>query len=377
MKLSIRTQLLIVFTIVFTIALALFGYLVYREFSDFAVEQAKEKIYTEVNLIAQMTAPEITAEDIEALRADTSLESPKRQEMIALMRDIQEQYAEALEIQFQLYYFDPEARTLTDLLIVRPTEAEGYPDTLDVVSLDDETYDLVQEESSDWYLYEPYKDDKGVWMAGSAPITDTEDNPTGAFLDIFVGADDPLGAVQRTVQETVLVAAAVAFPLLLIVVFLVSYVATHALNKLIDAAELIEKDDTYQPESLSTLVKRRDELGTLARTFDDMAQQVKLREQALKDEVVKLKIEIDVAKQRQQVEQITDSDYFREIKAKSAELRQSKGESASTVEESAPTAIETPAPTEEKSEAKSDDYFASLRSKAAAMKNPSENPSES
>ncbi|MEO0825610.1 MAG: HAMP domain-containing protein, partial [Cyanobacteria bacterium J06642_9] len=63
----------------------------------------------------------------------------------------------------------------------------------------------------------------------------------------------------------------------------------------------------------------------LASVFQTMAEQVYAREQKLKRQVAELRIEIDQAKKTRQVAEITETDYFRELRRKAKELRKPKG----------------------------------------------------
>ncbi|MEO5987013.1 MAG: response regulator [Candidatus Limnocylindria bacterium] len=78
----------------------------------------------------------------------------------------------------------------------------------------------------------------------------------------------------------------------------------------------------YEPASLAAVAARDDALGLLARTFVRMAGEVQARESRLRQEVAELRIEIDQAKQAQRVEEITSSDYFRDLRSRASELRQ-------------------------------------------------------
>lgn len=91
-------------------------------------------------------------------------------------------------------------------------------------------------------------------------------------------------------------------------------------DRLTRAAQSLEAD-AYEPESLNSVVERTDALGVLARTFVTMANEVRAREEALRRQVRALAIEIDQARQAQKVAQITDSDYFRSLRGRAAELR--------------------------------------------------------
>jgi nitrate/nitrite-specific signal transduction histidine kinase len=77
----------------------------------------------------------------------------------------------------------------------------------------------------------------------------------------------------------------------------------------------------FAAETLSDVSKRPDELGQLARVFERMAREVAAREEQLKQQIQVLSIEIDQAKKARQVSEITDTEYFQELRKKAKELR--------------------------------------------------------
>lgn len=91
-------------------------------------------------------------------------------------------------------------------------------------------------------------------------------------------------------------------------------------NQIAQAAQAIEAGD-YTPEILNEVTERGDELGQLARVFKQMAQEVVKRETKLRQEVQALKIELDEARQKKHVEEITGTDYFKDLRKKIDELR--------------------------------------------------------
>jgi two-component system cell cycle response regulator len=90
----------------------------------------------------------------------------------------------------------------------------------------------------------------------------------------------------------------------------------------IDASVAVEHGDP-PPTSLATVAERDDALGQLARTFARMAREVQAREMRLRGEVRELRIAIDAERQERQVAEITESDYFRALRERAADLRQS------------------------------------------------------
>ena len=86
------------------------------------------------------------------------------------------------------------------------------------------------------------------------------------------------------------------------------------------AAAAVETGE-FRAEMLVDVVKRPDQLGQLARVFERMAREVAAREEQLKQQIQVLRIEIDQAKKARQVSEITDTEYFQELKKKAKALR--------------------------------------------------------
>ena len=91
-------------------------------------------------------------------------------------------------------------------------------------------------------------------------------------------------------------------------------------QQIIEAAQALEAE-TYSPKILDEVTQREDALGHLARVFRRMANEVQSREERLQLEVQTLRIEVDRVKQSQQVAEITDTEYFRNLRAKANVLR--------------------------------------------------------
>jgi CheY-like chemotaxis protein len=87
-----------------------------------------------------------------------------------------------------------------------------------------------------------------------------------------------------------------------------------------DAAAAVE-NGSFDPGKLDSVAHREDALGQLARTFQKMAHEVRLREERLRQQVQELRIEIDEARQAQKVAEITETEFFRTLRAKADDLR--------------------------------------------------------
>jgi methyl-accepting chemotaxis protein len=77
----------------------------------------------------------------------------------------------------------------------------------------------------------------------------------------------------------------------------------------------------YDPESLTVVATRADELGQLTRVFQHMAHQIYAREQRLKQQVQELRIELDETQQADHVAEITETDYFQQLRGEADSLR--------------------------------------------------------
>ena len=91
-------------------------------------------------------------------------------------------------------------------------------------------------------------------------------------------------------------------------------------ERLTEAAAAVEAA-SFDPASLASVAARGDALGRLARVFERMAREVHAREERLRQQVQELRIEVDQARQSQQVSKITGTSYFRELRGKAGDLR--------------------------------------------------------
>lgn len=94
--------------------------------------------------------------------------------------------------------------------------------------------------------------------------------------------------------------------------------------KLITQAAAAVENESFTLESLDEVANRKDELGQLARVFQNMAKQVEIRETKLRQQVQELKIEIDKGKQAKQVKEIVETDSFKNLKQKLKKLKSSR-----------------------------------------------------
>jgi methyl-accepting chemotaxis protein len=165
-----------------------------------------------------------------------------------------------------------------------------------------------------------YTDDFGSWISGYTPIRDSQGNVVGAlgidFSAVYVRR------VQDDVKDAVVPAFGITAILVIGSVLVVSRLLTRRITALTRAAERIGEGDYEQDLSKLTPGRFSDEIGTLAQVFEIMVGKVAKREEKLKQQVAELQIMIDESKRQEQVEEIVDSDFFRDLQEKARKLRQ-------------------------------------------------------
>lgn len=91
-------------------------------------------------------------------------------------------------------------------------------------------------------------------------------------------------------------------------------------ERVIGAATALESG-RYDAILLEPVAARDDALGTLARVFQQMATEVRAREEALRHELAQLRIEIDHHQVDAQAAEVTGSEYYRRLADDAAELK--------------------------------------------------------
>jgi two-component system, cell cycle response regulator len=94
----------------------------------------------------------------------------------------------------------------------------------------------------------------------------------------------------------------------------------RAVADLTQAAAAVERGE-FDSAMLARVAARADALGRLARVFENMAREVRAREQKLNREVARLQVEVDRGRMTDQVKGITGTAYFEALEKKAAGLR--------------------------------------------------------
>ncbi len=118
---------------------------------------------------------------------------------------------------------------------------------------------------------------------------------------------------------TVVVAALL---LLALAGFAISRTLVHPLSQLATVARQLERGE-FNDKLLNLVRNRRfsDEVSVLADRFAEMGTQVVKREKQLRTEIADLHIQIDTKRRQQQVDEITETDYFRDLRSTATKMR--------------------------------------------------------
>lgn len=185
-----------------------------------------------------------------------------------------------------------------------------------------QSLDYLERGLTESTLEPPAGDQFGQWMSAYTPIRNTSGEVVGAL-----GVDYPMAyleQVQGEVQRELYPVLVITYLVLLALVLVVSGGVVRPLRRLTAVTQRVA-DGEYSLQ-VSEIVRSRfpDEMSVLARSFEAMAAKVAEREQSLKREVTRLRIEIDHAKREAAVKEITESDFFADLTAKAEQMRRRK-----------------------------------------------------
>lgn len=168
--------------------------------------------------------------------------------------------------------------------------------------------------------FETYDDEYGSWVSAYTPIYNPQGQIVGAMGMDFEASY--VNQVRQAILDRIAIAFLVAYTALFLLVFLISRTLTQPIRTLTRAAEKIAEGDYEQDLSASKRERFPDEIGTLREVFSVMVSKVYQREQTLKAQVEQLKIEIDEAKRQHEVDEIAETDFFRELQSKAQLMRE-------------------------------------------------------
>ena len=318
-KFSLRYKLIIGFFLVFSIPFAA----AYYWFWQYSVNTAMNRIHDDLLNTLRGTIQGINGDKFEALVKDNAIDGSG----IPLNPYYWDQQNWLVEV----YWVQPKAyNTYTyvhgegpdDVLWIgdnyrytRPDISTKYkepytrtPDSLILEGFERETVNMTI-----------YDDPWGQHVSAYGPIRNSKNEVVGA-VGIDFQATEVIN-VQRQINTTMAISGVVAFLALFLVIYAVANYLTNPMIKLATYAQRVGEGDYNQDFSSLTKDRFPDEIDVLASNFAGMVDKVYTREQTLRRQVEELKIEIDEAKRSRQVEEIVETDFFRELQAKANRMR--------------------------------------------------------
>ena len=169
--------------------------------------------------------------------------------------------------------------------------------------------------------WEPYSDDFGEWITTYMPIHDESGTIVGAIgVDILASY---VHEVQDGIVRNGVIAFIISYILIFSLVYLASGIVTRPLIELATVAEKIGEGKYDQDlDALGNNSKWDDEIDTLSDTIRIMISKVAEREKKLRKRVSQLEIIVDSTQRDIEVNEIVESDFFKELKAKSKSMRE-------------------------------------------------------
>jgi HAMP domain-containing protein len=162
---------------------------------------------------------------------------------------------------------------------------------------------------------ESYTDEWGEWYSAWIPLKDSSDQIIGAVGVDFVAGE--VDQIQLTIRNIVLGTFAFSYIIMFLAVFLISRIITEPILALTRAANAVGEGD-YEQDFTRLYGGKffHNEIGALAHVFSLMVDKIQERVENLQQQVVNLRIEIDQAKRQNQVNEIINTDFFRELQAR-------------------------------------------------------------
>lgn len=314
---SLRWKLLLGFTVVFT----LFMGGIFLWFYAFTSERALQRVHDDLLSTITGAAEGVDVEQLLALARDGEpnaagfSDDPRYQAQLDWLDHVHDIESEAWPFLYVRGPREGEIEFLVDLYArYDPAKAAGFREVYTPIT----PFTLLGLRER-VVNTEPYTDPWGTWISAYAPLTDASGTVVAA-----VGVDFDARHVieiQEQLRNRVYVAFSVSYVLLLLLIYLIAGVFSRPITMLTRAAERL--GDDREDREVPSFPRQRimDEIGVLAGVFEAMAAKVVTRERSLLREVRELRIEVDEAKRQQDVSEIVETDFFRELQSKAAQLK--------------------------------------------------------
>ena len=170
-------------------------------------------------------------------------------------------------------------------------------------------------------LIASYGDQNGFgWQVGDVIAVQT----------VYVPAEEVLSAARRSQVMLLGIFVGISLAIIGLINFVLKPTVIRPIAKVAEVAAKMAEDSldatSCAAQDLGGLVQRGDEIGQLALVFQNTCREVYAREERLRTQLKRLRIEIDQVQQKEQVAQITETDYFRDLQSKARTIRARRSE---------------------------------------------------
>ncbi len=316
---SLRLKLLVGFTLLFTIVFTL----AFVWFYNFAADMALMRIQEDVLDTLEGATNGVNVEDFVALSQDVKLDEPGYPD--------DQRYWDHVKWLFTVHSIEPRAFLYTYI------QAPDNPNQVIFIGSHGAMFD-PPEGAPYYYRYDPsqemlnsfneitfrdnfeaYEDEWGHWVTVYSPIKDKNGTIVGGLGVDFQA--DYVFQVQETIRSTVWAAFAIVYIVLFVLVWFLTQSLTRPVIRLTEIAERVGEGNYEVDFEGLHKGNLRDEISTLAQTIESMTSKVYKRERDLRRQVEELRIEIDETKRESQIEEIVETDFFRELQSKAKKMR--------------------------------------------------------
>ncbi len=200
-------------------------------------------------------------------------------------------------------------------VLYAPDESDvfGEPNTIEDLG-EEAAYGLVERTYGD----EIEELEDGFWYIAYTPITNGSGQTIGG-LGTWMVAGDVVEEIAAF-KSNLLIGFFIAYVLVLGLVWFITRRTTARLRGLRSSADQVAAGN-YTPIQVQA-VAIEDEVDRLSSAFNVMINQVRGREEALKERVTELEIIIDQEKKERQVQEIADTEFFQDLSSKARSMRE-------------------------------------------------------
>jgi HAMP domain-containing protein len=312
--LSLRLKMLLSYTLVFGLVFASAFWWFYLS----STASATEYLRTHVKTYLAATALGINGDDFEKLShlppgaIPNSEVYRKQQAWLAHLHSIEPN---------ELSYTDTRGKRSNEVLIVGDALRESDPKRASIfMEVYDEAKSRLRHSSGDSFIsFTPYHNKWGYWVSGYTPIYNSTHQVVG-HIGVDFSAKYVLD-VQQQIRNRIWLVFFLSSLVVVTFVYFYSPVLAHPIDQLTRMVSRVSTGDYRDSFASFGHSRLRDEITILSAAFAGMVEQVKSREHTLQREVQVLRIEIDSVRKAKQVNEIVETDSFRDLKSKAKEMR--------------------------------------------------------